>query len=279
MTEPRSWLFVPADSEKKIVKALDSDADAIIFDLEDSVAPGQKTAARDILKGLPKHSNGPEWWVRINPLGSEYHKDDLKLIGSAYVHGIVLPKAESGADVIELTHRTGNIPIHAIVTETAASLFNLLSYRDPKSTLAAMSWGAEDLSAALGASSKYDASGELSFTYKLARSLCLAGAVAAGVQPVDGVFADFKDDKGLGAEAEAARREGFTGKLAVHPAQVAIINAAFTPSAEDVRHAAEIVAAFEAQPDAGVLSVGGKMVDRPHLVQARRILERSRQEA
>jgi len=279
MTEPRSWLFVPADSEKKIVKALDSDADAIIFDLEDSVAPGQKTVARDILKGLPKHSNGPEWWVRINPLGSEYHKDDLKLIGSAYVHGIVLPKAESGADVIELTHRTGNIPIHAIVTETAASLFNLLSYRDPKSTLAAMSWGAEDLSAALGASSKYDASGELSFTYKLARSLCLAGAVAAGVQPVDGVFADFKDDKGLGAEAEAARREGFTGKLAIHPGQVAIINAAFTPSAEDVRHAAEIVAAFEAQPDAGVLSVGGKMVDRPHLVQARRILERSRQEA
>jgi len=279
MTEPRSWLFVPADSEKKIVKALDSDADAIIFDLEDSVAPGQKTVARDILKGLPKHSNGPEWWVRINPLGSEYHKDDLKLIGSAYVHGIVLPKAESGADVIELTHRTGNIPIHAIVTETAASLFNLLSYRDPKSTLAAMSWGAEDLSAALGASSKYDASGELSFTYKLARSLCLAGAVAAGVQPVDGVFADYKDDKGLGAEAEAARREGFTGKLAIHPAQVAIINAAFTPSAEDVRHAAEIVAAFEAQPDAGVLSVGGKMVDRPHLVQARRVLERSRQEA
>ena len=279
MTEPRSWLFVPADSEKKIVKALDSDADAIIFDLEDSVAPGQKTVARDILKGLPKHSNGPEWWVRINPLGSEYHKDDLKLIGSAYVHGIVLPKAESGADVIELAHRTGNIPIHAIVTETAASLFNLLSSRYPKSTLAAMSWGAEDLSAALGASSKYDASGELSFTYKLARSLCLAGAVAAGVQPVDGVFADFKDDKGLGAEAEAARREGFTGKLAIHPAQVAIINAAFTPSAEDVRHAAEIVAAFEAQPDAGVLSVGGKMVDRPHLVQARRILERSRQEA
>jgi citrate lyase subunit beta/citryl-CoA lyase len=142
-----------------------------------------------------------------------------------------------------------------------------------------MSWGAEDLSAALGASSKYDASGELSFTYQLARSLCLAGATAAGVQPVDGVFADFKDDAGLKTEAEAASREGFTGKLAIHPAQVAIINAAFTPSAEDVRHAAEIVAAFEAQPDVGVLSVGGKMVDRPHLIQARRVLERSRQEA
>src|SRR5690349_10482238 len=280
MTEPRSWLFVPADSERKIAKALESEADAIIFDLEDSVAPAQKAAAREILKGLPKRSNGPQWWVRINPLGSEFHKDDLKLIGSAYVHGIVLPKAESGADVIELAHRTGNIPIHAIVTETAASLFGLLSYRSPNSPLKAMSWGAEDLSAALGASSKYDASGELSFTYKLARSLCLAGAVAAGVQPVDGVFADFQNEEGLRAEAEAARREGFTGKLAIHPAQVPVINAAFSPSDDDLRHAEEIVAAFEAHPNAGTLSVGGRMVDRPHLMQARRVLERAvRQDA
>jgi citrate lyase subunit beta/citryl-CoA lyase len=276
--EPRSWLFVPADSEKKIAKALDSQADAVIFDLEDSVAPSQKTAAREILKRLPKRSNGPQWWVRVNPLGSEYHKDDLSLIGSAYVHGIVLPKAESGADVTQLAHRTGNIPIHAIVTETPASLFNLLSYAKPGSPLVAMCWGAEDLSAALGASSKHNADGELSFTYKLARSLCLAGAVAAGVQPVDGVFADFRDDEGLRAEAEAARREGFTGKLAIHPAQVPIINAAFTPSDEDVRHAEQIVAAFEAEPNAGVLSVGGKMVDRPHLVQARRVLERAARE-
>src|SRR3954454_3134922 len=272
---PRSWLFVPADSDRKVEKALDSDADAVIFDLEDSVAPTRKAAARDLLKGLPKRSNGPEWWVRVNPLGSEFHKDDLKLIGSAYVHGIVLPKAESGADVIELSHRTGTIPIHAIVTETAASLFGLLSYRDPNSPLAAMSWGAEDLSAALGASSKYDGNGDLSFTYKLARSLCLAGAVAAGAQPVDGVFADFRDDQGLRAEAEAARREGFTGKLAIHPAQVAVINAAFTLSAKDVSNAEEIVAAFEAHPNAGVLSVGGRMVDRPHLVQARRVLARA----
>jgi citrate lyase subunit beta/citryl-CoA lyase len=279
MTEPRSWLFVPADSERKIMKALDSEADAIIFDLEDSVVPDRKAAARDILKNLPERSNGPQWWIRVNPLGSEFLKDDLTLIASAYVHGIVLPKAESGADVTQLAHRTGNIPIHAIVTETAASLFGLLSYRTPNSPLAAMSWGAEDLSAALGASSKYDASGELSFTYRLARSLCLAGAVAAGVQPVDGVFADFKDEKGLRAEAEAARREGFTGKLAIHPEQVPIINAAFTPSKEDVAHAEEIVAAFEAHPDAGVLSVEGKMVDRPHLVQARRVLERASQGA
>src|SRR5437868_9616238 len=276
MAEPRSWLFVPADSEKKITKALDSEADAIIFDLEDSVAPAMKPVARDVLRNLLKRSGGPQWWVRVNPLTSEYHKDDLDILGIADVHGIVLPKAESGDDVRQLAHRTGNIPIHAIVTETAASLFGLLSYRDPSLPLAAMSWGAEDLSAALGASSKYDSNGELAFTYRLARSLCLAGAVAAGAQPVDGVFADFKDEDGLRQEAEAARRDGFTGKLAIHPAQVPVINTAFTPSADDVGHAEEIVAAFEAHPDAGVLSVGGKMVDRPHLVQARRVLERAR---
>ena len=273
--QPRSWLFVPADSEKKIAKAIGSDADAVIFDLEDSVAPAKKAEAREILKSLAARSGGPQWWVRINPIGSDFHKDDLDLIGKADIAGIVLPKAESGADVTQLAHRTGNIPIHAIVTETAASLFGLLSYRDPKSPLVAMSWGAEDLSAALGASSKHDESGELGFTYKLARSLCLAGAVAAGVQPVDGVFADFRDEDGLKREAAAARREGFTGKLAIHPAQVEPINAAFTPSPDEVAHAWAIVEAFEAEPGAGVLSVGGKMVDRPHLLQARRVLERT----
>lgn len=276
--QPRSWLFVPADSERKIAKALESDADALIFDLEDSVAPASKGKAREMLKELPKDSSGPEFWVRVNPIGSEFHKEDLGVIRVAEIHGIVLPKSESGADVIQLAHRTGNIPVHAIVTETAASLFGLLSYRDPKSPLAAMSWGAEDLSAALGASSKYEPGGELSFTYRLARSLCLAGAVAAGVQPVDGVFADFRDEEGLRAETEAARREGFTGKLAIHPSQVGVINAAFTPSDEEMRHAEEIVAAFEAHPDAGVLSVGGRMIDRPHLVQARRVLERATRE-
>ena len=272
---PRSWLFVPADSEKKVEKALECDADAIIFDLEDSVAPDRKAAAREILKNLPKRSGGPQWWVRINPLRTDDHRKDLDVIGKADVHGIVLPKAETGGDVVELAHRTGNIPIHAIVTETPASLFGLLSYHDPKSSLVAMSWGAEDLSAALGASSKYDSDGSLSFTYKMARSLCLAGAVNAGVQPVDGVFADFRDEDGLIAEATAAAREGFTGKLAIHPAQVAPINAAFTPSPDEVAHAEAIVAAFEAQPGAGVLSVGGKMVDLPHLTQARRVLERA----
>ena len=274
--EPRSWLFVPADSDKKVAKAIDSEADAIIFDLEDSVVSGRKATARDILKKLPKRDGGPDWWVRINPLGSEHHKDDLELISRGDIGGIVLPKAESGADIIQLMHRTGTIPVHAIVTESGASLFNLLSYRDPKSPLVAMSWGAEDLSAALGASSKYDFNGELSFTYRLARSLCLAGAVAAGVQPVDGVFADFKDEGGLKQEAEAAQREGFTGKLAIHPAQVRIINQAFTPTPEEVDHANAVIDAFAAEPEAGTLSVNGRMVDRPHLEQARRVIARAR---
>lgn len=274
--EPRSWLFVPADSGKKIAKAIETDADALIFDLEDSVVESRKAIARDILKALPKRENGPDWWVRINPIGSEWYADDIDVIGNADIKGIVLPKAESGADIVQLAHRTGNIPIHAIVTETPASLFAMLSYRDPKSPLAAMSWGAEDLSAALGASSKYDADGELSFTYKMARSLCLAGAVAAGVQPVDGVFADFRDKDGLKREAEAARREGFTGKLAIHPAQVSVINAAFTPSKAEIRHAEAVVAAFEANPHAGTVSIAGRMADRPHLEQARRVLGRAR---
>ena len=275
---PRSWLFVPADSNKKILKALESDADAVIFDLEDSVAPACKPLAREILGLLPARIDGePQRWVRINPIGTEAHDEDLAALDDFDVDGIVLPKAESGDDVDDLCAALAprSLPVHAIVTETAASLFGLLSYRNAASSLTAMSWGAEDLSAALGASSKYEPGGELAFTYRLARSLCLAGAVAAEVQPVDGVFADFRDEAGLIAEARAAASEGFTGKLAIHPAQIAPINAAFTPSAEEIAHAGEIVAAFEAQPDAGVLSVGGKMVDRPHLVQAKRILDRA----
>ena len=275
LAAPRSWLFVPADSDKKVAKAIASDADAIIFDLEDSVSLERKQIARDLLKALDARDGGPRWWVRINQLRTDHHKKDLEVFASADFEGVVLPKAESGADIAELAHRTGNLPIHAIVTETAASLFGLLTYRDTKSPLVAMCWGAEDLSAALGASSKYDADGSLSFTYRMARSLTLAGAVAAGVQPVDGVFADFRDQDGLTAEARAAAREGFTGKLAIHPDQIAPINAAFTPSADDIALAEEIIAAFAADPLAGVLSVGGRMVDRPHLTQAQALLARA----
>ena len=276
---PRSWLFVPADSNKKMMKALQSGADAIIFDLEDSVSPAQKPIAREMLGLLPERIEGePQRWVRINPLSTDEHRDDLNVIEDLEIDGVVLPKAECGDDVADLAAELAprSLPIHAIVTETAASLFGLLSYRDCCSSLATMSWGAEDLSAALGASSKYEAGGELAFTYRLARSLCLAGAVAAEVQPVDGVFADFRDEAGLIAEARAAASEGFTGKLAIHPAQVVAINAAFTPSSDELAHAQAVVDAFAAQPDAGVLSVEGKMVDRPHLIQARRVLARSR---
>ena len=276
LAPPRSWLFVPADSDKKVAKAIASDADAIIFDLEDSVSLERKQVARDLLKSLGPRDGGPRWWVRINPLRTDHHKKDLEIFASADFEGVVLPKAESGSDIAELAHRTGNLPIHAIVTETAASLFGLSSYRDTKAPLVAMCWGAEDLSAALGAASKYDSDGSLSFTYRMARSLTLAGAVAAGVQPVDGVFADFRDEAGLTAEARAAAREGFTGKLAIHPDQVAPINAAFTPSADDIALAEEIIAAFAADPSAGVLSIHGRMVDRPHLTQAEALLARAR---
>lgn len=276
MREPRSWLFVPADSERKIAKALDSDADALIFDLEDSVALANKARARDILRALPARSGGAQWWVRINPLRTDEHRLDLELLGLADIHGLVLPKAESGGDVTELAHRSGSIPIHAIVTETAASLFGLLSYRDVRPTpLVAMSWGAEDLAAALGAASNKDSAGAFTGPYQLARTLCLAGAAAAAVQPVDGVFADFRDEPGLIREALDAARDGFTGKLAIHPAQVGPINAAFSPTPDQLAHAREIVEAFAADPSAGVLSVGGKMADKPHLIQAQRTLARA----
>ncbi|HVF36729.1 MAG TPA: CoA ester lyase [Sphingomicrobium sp.] len=276
---PRSWLFVPADSSRKMMKALESDADAVIFDLEDSVAPSQKATARELLGLLPERADGePQRWLRVNPIGTEAHDDDLASLDDFAIDGIVLPKAEGGNDIADfaaaLAPRT--LPIHAIVTETPASLFGLLSYRACSPGLAAMSWGAEDLSAALGASSKHGPDGNLAFTYQLARSLCLAGARAAEVQPVDGVFADFRDQAGLTAEARAAASEGFTGKLAIHPAQVGPINAAFTPSADEITHARAIVDAFAAEPEAGVLSVGGRMVDRPHLIQAQGVIARAR---
>ena len=276
---PRSWLFVPADSERKIAKALASDADAVILDLEDSVADGRKAIARAIAaEALATAGEGPERWVRINPLGSGWAEGDVVAIAELPIAGLVLPKAEGGVDVARLAARIDGTAfrIHAVATETAASLFGLGTYANASLRLAAMSWGAEDLSAALGASSKYDVDGGLSFTYRVARSLCLAGAVAAGAQPVDGVFADFRDVDGLRAEAEAAAREGFTGKLAIHPDQVAAINAAFSPTEEQAAAARRIVDLFAANPDAGTIALDGRMLDRPHLVQAERLLSRVR---
>ncbi|MCA1749945.1 MAG: CoA ester lyase [Sphingomonadales bacterium] len=284
MSEPRSWLFVPGDSEKKIAKALASEADAVIIDLEDSVADANKDAARALAAETLADAGetGPRIWVRINPLDSGRAEPDIAAIAAAAPHGVMLPKAESGAD-IALTARyideaggAEAIRICAVATETARSLFGLDSYADASDRLAMLTWGAEDLSAALGATSKYDISGELSFTYRLARSLCLAGAVAAGVQPVDTLYADFGDEEGLMRDCEAGRREGFTGKLAIHPAQLPVINAAFTPSEEELAEARRIIAAFADHPEAGTIGLDGRMIDRPHLVQAQRTVARAK---
>lgn len=279
MPAPRSWLFVPGDSERKIAKALASEAEAVIVDLEDSVAEAGKPAARALAADvLASKGAGPERWVRINPLTSAHAQADVAAVAGLPIAGLVLPKSESGADVARLAAMLEGtaLRIHAVATETAASLFGLGTYGGASSKLAAMSWGAEDLSASLGASGKYDADGALSFTFRMARSLCLAGAVAAGVQPVDGIYANFRDGEGLRLEAEAARREGFTGKLAIHPDQVGAINAAFTPSAQEVAAAERVVAAFAASPEAGTIAVAGRMLDRPHLLQAERVLGQRR---
>ncbi|RHW16577.1 CoA ester lyase [Sphingomonas gilva] len=278
---PRSWLFVPADSEKKIAKGLASAADAVILDLEDAVAPDRKAEARAMLPDLVPRSRagGPSLWVRINPLDHPDMAQDVGVAIAIGADGVVLPKAQGGSDIASLAKLIdlrggGMMQIHAVATETAASLFQLGSYGgSPR--LAALSWGAEDLSAALGASAKTGADGGLSFTYRMARSLTLAGAVAAGVQPVETLYADFRDEAGLVAMARAARREGFTGMLAIHPAQVDPINAAFTPDEAEIAHARRVVAAFAADPQAGTVGLDGRMLDRPHLKQAEALLARA----
>lgn len=278
---PRSWLFVPADSEKKVAKGLASAADAVILDLEDAVAPDRKAVARAMLPDLvpAARDDGPVVWVRVNPLDHPDVAHDVDVAIAIGAAGVVLPKAEGGADIATIARLIdqcggGVMRIHAVVTETAASLFLLGNYGG-QPRLAAMSWGAEDLSAALGASAKTDEDGALSFSYRMARSLTLAGAVAAGVQPVETLYADFRDEAGLVAMARAARREGFTGMLAIHPAQVDPINAAFTPDAAEIDHAHRVIAAFAANPGMGTVGMDGRMLDRPHLKQAEALIARA----
>lgn len=283
----RSLLFVPGDSERKQAKALASDADALILDLEDSVAAEQRPAARERVRELLQaHPNRTrqQLWVRVNPLSGGSILDDLVPIVAAGPDGIVLPKVDSPAELVTVDHyltalearegRTpGSIRILVIATETPRALLNLGGYAGaPMPRLAGLTWGAEDLSAALGAG-KTEADGSLTLTFQLARSLCVVAAAAAGVQAIDGVYVSFRDLQGLRQEADRARRDGFTGKLAIHPDQVPVINEAFTPTAEEVEHAKRIVDAFAAAPGAGVLSLDGQMIDRPHLVQAQRLLE------
>jgi len=290
-TPPRSLLFIPAGEERKLAKALGSGADLIILDLEDSVAPDAKPAARDLAKGFLADHAGlarrPLLYVRVNALDSGLTADDISVILQQKPDGIMLPKANSGADTARLAAMLdageraaglpqGGIGIIVIATETPAAVLNIATFAGSTPRLRGMTWGAEDLGTAIGATSSRDEAGDFTAPFMLARNLCLFGAHAAGVQAIDGVQADFRDTAGLEREAKAAARDGFTGKLAIHPAQVAAINAAFTPSAEEVAQAQAVVDAFAAQGNAGVIAIGGRMFDKPHLERARRLLTRAR---
>jgi citrate lyase subunit beta/citryl-CoA lyase len=272
----RSLLFVPGDRPERMEKALGLGADALILDLEDSVAAGAKAEARRHVAGFLDAHPEANLWVRVNPLDSPEQEKDLAAVLHAHPNGIVLPKAEGGASVNALARRLtegGNATaqILAIATETPAAMFQLGTYGGAK-RLAGLTWGAEDLPAAIGASTSREEDGRFTPPYELARSLCLFGAAAAGVAPIETVYPAFRDLDGLAAYAARARRDGFTGMMAIHPAQVSVINDAFTPSEAEVAHAQAVVAAFAANPGAGALSLDGKMIDRPHLVQAQRTL-------
>ena len=272
----RSLLFVPGDRPDRMEKALKSGADALILDLEDSVAATAKPEARRAVAAFLAANESARLWVRINPLDGDEADKDLQALLPAHPDGIVLPKAEGGASVAELARRLaqrGNVTarILAIGTETPAAIFGLGTYGGHK-RLAGLTWGAEDLPAAIGAATSREEDGSFTTPYEIARALCLFGAAAAGVAPIETVYPAFRDLDGLAAFAGRARRDGFTGMMAIHPDQVAVINRAFTPSEAELSHARAVVAAFAANPEAGALSLDGRMIDRPHMVQAQRLL-------
>ncbi len=286
----RSLLFVPADSAKKLDKAMTSGADALIVDLEDSIALDGKARAREsaaaFLKETVATTPRPTLLVRVNGLQTGLTDADLDAVVPARPDAIMLPKAHGGASVVHADAKLavreaisdlpdGQITIVAIATETAAALFLAGSYAGASKRLSALTWGAEDLSAELGAERNRDAQGRFLDPYRLARALCLAGAAAAEVPAIDTVYVDFRDSDGFRRECEEARRDGFTGKLAVHPAQVPIINELFTPTPAALAQAQAIVDAFAVNPGAGVVAIGGVMVDRPHLVRAKQLLARA----
>jgi citrate lyase subunit beta/citryl-CoA lyase len=280
----RSLLFVPADSERKFAKASGIGADGLILDLEDSVAPARKTLARDMVTELLGGPRG-DWsfLVRINPLGTGLTLDDLAAVVRPGLDGILIPKVNGLHDIELISHYVdaleiaagvtrGQVKLLVVATETPAAMIGFAGYATPSRRLVAMTWGAEDLGAALGALSNKEPSGEWTFPYQVARAQCLFAAGAAGVQALETLYADFRDQEGLAESCRIARRDGFVGRIAIHPDQIATINSCFTPSEADIAHARRVVAAFAADPDVGTIGIDGKMYDMPHLIAAKRAL-------
>jgi citrate lyase subunit beta / citryl-CoA lyase len=282
----RSFLFVPGDSDRKMAKGRGTNSDALIIDLEDSVSNDRQEIARDMVRDfLTSESDRTrqQLWVRINPLDTDLALPDLTAVMPGAPDGIILPKTESAEEAIKLDHwlsaletreglPLGSTKILVVATETSRSLFTLDSFKGSTDRLYGLTWGAEDLAAALGANNNKLPDGSYDGPYQLARTLCLAGSRTAGVMPVDTVYTAFRDDAGLEAESLQARQSGFVGKMAIHPAQVDTINRAFTPSAEEVAHAQRIVDAFAENPGLGTIGIDGMMVDMPHLKQAETVL-------
>jgi citrate lyase subunit beta/citryl-CoA lyase len=287
----RSLLFIPGDSPRKLEKGMASGADVLLLDLEDSVAPEGKAAAREttiaFLREAQPVAQRPRLYVRVNGIDTGLIDADLDSVLAGKPDGILLPKAEGGASIVHLDAKlTAREPMHgisdgattilALTTETAKAMFLAGTYAGASPRVTGLTWGAEDLSAELGAEANRDADGNFLDPYRLARTLCLAGAAAAQVPALDTVYVDFRNEAGLRRECEEARRDGFAGKLAIHPAQVPVINAVFTPTAEALAHAQAVVDAFGAAGSAGVVGIGGVMYDRPHLAKAKQLLARAK---
>lgn len=281
----RSWLFAPGDSEKKMVKATEGAADIVIFDLEDAVAPENKALARTMIADFLKRQTGSHdrLWVRVNPLDGPHTLNDLAAVMPAHPGGIMLPKSNGRHDVELLDHylaalevangiEQGSTKVLVLVTETAEGMLNTGVYKGAPRVVA-LSWGAEDLADDLGASENRNPDGSYGFTYELARTMCLLGAAAAGVLAIETIQGDFKDLDGLRKRAQNVRRAGYRGMLAIHPAQVEVINAAFSPTAEELAAAQEIVDLFAANPGVGTIGHKGAMLDRPHLARAKALLK------
>lgn len=281
----RSLLFVPGDSERKFEKASGIGADALILDLEDAVAPSKKDDARRLVSNLLADTANRTWrfFVRINPFDTGLTLKDLVAVTRPGLDGILVPKANGVDDINRIGHcldaletaagmEVGRVQIAVVSTETPAAMFALGGYAPAHPRLVALTWGAEDLAAAVGATDNKETGGAWTTPYQIARAQCLFAAAAAGVAPIDTLYADFRDAEGLARDCRIARRDGFTGRIAIHPDQVATINACFSPSDADVAHARRIVTAFAAEPTAGAIAIDGKMYDIPHLKAAQRTL-------